>query len=110
MKRLFVIAAAGALLVGCQQLQEAGGALATYRAVTDPAVPLQDKACTVLAWGVPIGMDRAAKADLSVKQRYYVQAAADIGRSYCEGKDLRWQDRAVQAADTLSKVLWDVVK
>jgi hypothetical protein len=114
MIKLPIIAAAAVLsitaLTGCEQVQRATAGAAVYQTVTNPAVPLQDKACAVLDWGVPIGQERAARADFTVNQRAWLQAAIDTGNAYCRGKDLRWQDRAVQAADTLSKVLWDIVK
>jgi hypothetical protein len=81
---------------------------AVYNTVADPNVPVQDKACAVLSWGLPIAQERITT--LTVKQQSYANAAATAAVGYCTGKDLTWQVRAVQAADALSKVLWDVIK
>lgn len=79
------------LLTGCEQFQKAGAAVQVYQTVRDPAVPLQDKACTVLAWGLPIAQDRAAKATLTITQQSLANAAAQAASAYCTGKDLTWQ-------------------
>lgn len=108
MKAYLGIAAAVLLLGGCEQLRTAQGGLSVYQTVSNPAVPLQDKACTVLDWGVPVAMQRATT--LTIRQQQYADTAARAAAAYCRGKDLTWQARAVAAAEELSLVLWDVLK
>lgn len=90
------------------QQQTALQAPAVYQTVVDPSVSVQDKACTVLAWGMPIAQQRVDK--LTGTQLAIANGASQAAAAYCAGKDLSWQTRAVTAADTLSKVLWDVIK
>lgn len=111
MKAYLVIAIlAIAVLSGCEQLQRAAGGLAVYQAISSPAVPLQDKACAVIAWGVPIAQERAAKGTLTARQITLADGAARAAQAYCAGHNLAWRDRASAAADELALVLWDLVK
>lgn len=96
-------------LAACTPQQQAMvQAPAVYSTVMDPKVPLQDKACTVLDWGIPIAQERVNK--LTGNQLALANGAAQAAAAYCAGKDLTWQARAVQAADVLSKVLWDIYR
>lgn len=103
MIRLPVIMAAAVVVIAAT----ACSAVQTYQTVTDPGVPVQDKACKVLAWGMPIIQQRV---NLTGTQLALANGAAQAAAAYCAGKDLSWQTRAIAAADTLSKVLWDVIK
>lgn len=108
MKKVAFAALGLLVLSGCADLQAVVSGAAVGRTVMDPAVPVQDKACTVLAWGVPIAMQRATT--MTVRQRQLADGAARAASAYCAGRDLSWQQRAVAAADELSLVLWDIVK
>ena len=79
-----------------------------YQTVLDPNVSVQDKACAVLAWGLPIAQQRVDK--LTGTQLALANAASQAAVAYCAGKDLSWQQRAFAAADSLSKVLWDIIR
>lgn len=109
MNRLLAIATVAVVAAACSPQQQAAlQAPAVYQTVVNPAVPLQDKACTVLAWGMPIAQQRVDK--LTGTQLALANGAAQAAAAYCAGKDLSWQSRAVAAADSLSKVLWDIIK
>ena len=98
-----------AALAGCTHEQQAAfQAPAVYATVTNPNVSVSDKACAVLDWGLPIAQGRVDK--LTGTQLALANGASQAAAAYCAGKDLSWQQRAVQAADSLSKVLWDVVR
>lgn len=109
MNRLPLIAAAAVVVAACSPQQQAAlQAPAVYQTVIDPKVSVTDKACTVLRWGMPIAQQRVDK--LTGTQLAIANGASQAAAAYCAAGDVRWQDRAVAAADTLSKVLWDVIK
>lgn len=111
MVRNLVLAGAAVVLLGCNPTQQAAlQAPAVYQTVVDPNVPLTDKACTVLGWGIPLAQERAAESTLSIKQQSLVNGAIHAASAYCGGRNLAWQERAVAAADVLSKVLWDIIR
>lgn len=86
------------------------GAPAVYQTVIDPKVSVETKACTVLDWGLPIAQQRIAGNTLTANQKMLADAAARAAVGYCANRDASWQQRAVAAADELSKVLWDIYK
>lgn len=98
-----------AALSSCTPQQQAVVSLpAVYQTVTDPNVSVETKACTVLDWGLPIARERVNK--LTGNQLALANGAAAAAAGYCTNRDASWQARAVQAADVLSKVLWDIYK
>ncbi len=110
MKRIYLgLVLCGLALAGCTPNQQALiGAPAIARTVMDPAVPVQDKACSVLEWGIPIAQQRAAT--LTIAQQSLANTAMQAASAYCAGKNLAWQERAIAAADVLSKILWDKIR